>query len=652
MNEAAAQLTNEKPKQLVFRALVYVPAALFFLFICLRGYLVSFTHDEAVTFLNYVTHSWGEILNVNYTNNHLLNSLLTKLSYSVFGSSEFALRLPNMLASLLFAVYATKLLRKILPGKTIWIFGLTAVCLNAFQIDFFSLCRGYGLSMGMIMTSFYFLYCYAEKPNRVVFAFLSLLAMMFAVLANYSTLLLFLLHISAIAFLELRFRIRFSPKEITLTKWRKGWTFLLILLMIFFAFMLIKLLLHIKSFGGENFNIGGTAGFWYDTVYSLGFASCLGEWALFFPVTGESFGELMMYFIAFVFALASIILLFRLVKNRNSVPNQFMLYLFLLLFFSGTGIWLMNKWLGIPFIEDRTAIYLIPVFSLFISLVLFAEGKASVARKLLAFLFFVHPVFSFGLKANLSVAENWKCNQGNREAIAILFQQGELSDCGSSHIVVATDYLMFPVYNYYRFRAEKIRFDELFFNDCGFREGADFYLGNENPGKSYKQIWSGTDCKLWQQTNCYCDSVLRIWKLNSAPEVQKLPDGTSGKAWVNEQDANHLSFIRDTIRDTIPAGNWIHIRAVVCAEKIYGSNITSFHVKRNENEMTSHMQQVDHLFRGMHNWNTIERWSKCQIDLLPGDVIETCVFALNESRIFVKEFEVRMIKREECERNR
>lgn len=633
------------------RMLVYIPALLFFTFIGLRAAFVSFTHDEALTFLNYITHPWDEIINVNYTNNHLLNSLLAKLSYTVFGSSEFALRLPNVLAALLFAVYATKLLRKILPGKTTWIFALIAVCLNAFQIDFFALCRGYGLSLGLMMCSFYFLFRYAENRILIRFAFLSLISMALAVFANYTVLLLFLIHITAIGFLEFKNRFPFSRPAFPVKSKRFLFGILWFLLALFFTYMLIRLMLQIKSYGGENFNFGGTTGFWSDTVSSLGYISCLGEWRLFYPLTGDSFAELMMYWIAIVFGMTSIIFLFRLLRNRTSVVNQFQLYLFSLLFFCGTGIWLMNKWLGIPFSTERTALYLIPVFSLFLCLVLFAEGKAGIFRKAIAFLFFIHPVFSFGLTANLSFVENWKFNEGNREASGIIFREAESAICNSSHTIVAVDYLMYPVYNYYRFRNAKANFEELVSYDCGFRSGADFYFGNEDPGESYKLIWTGTECKVWQYKGCFCDSVLHVWQQTEKPDVQLLPDGTKGNAWVNTEEKNYLAYFTDTIRDTIPAGNWFRLHASVCAERIDGINPLQLRVMRGDQEIVSQVLPVDHLINGMENRNTIERWSYCPVEILPGDIVHTFVFVRNQSRIFVTDFSVSLHSRKDCSRN-
>src|SRR5687768_13699820 len=65
-----------------------------------RAYVLSFTFDESFSYTAYATRTVPEILGfyLPTANNHLLNSLLMKLSDNLFGNHPFALRLPNLLA--------------------------------------------------------------------------------------------------------------------------------------------------------------------------------------------------------------------------------------------------------------------------------------------------------------------------------------------------------------------------------------------------------------------------------------------------------------------------------------------------------------------------------------------------------------------------
>src|SRR5580698_6653085 len=50
--------------------------------------------DEAYTFTSYLEHSWREIYGPYDANNHVLFSILARLSIKLFGLSELSLRAP------------------------------------------------------------------------------------------------------------------------------------------------------------------------------------------------------------------------------------------------------------------------------------------------------------------------------------------------------------------------------------------------------------------------------------------------------------------------------------------------------------------------------------------------------------------------------
>jgi hypothetical protein len=84
--------------------------ALIGVYIMVRAALVPITYDEAATFFHYVHH--GKFLPGDAhwdANNHILNSALTIVSNRFFGDGEFALRLPNVLAGLLFLFCSLRL---------------------------------------------------------------------------------------------------------------------------------------------------------------------------------------------------------------------------------------------------------------------------------------------------------------------------------------------------------------------------------------------------------------------------------------------------------------------------------------------------------------------------------------------------------------
>lgn len=119
----------------------------------IRAFVLPITPDEAYTFMRYVLP--GEILPWNAhwdANNHLLNTLLTKVSNIIFGNGLLAIRLPNVIAYGLY-LYATILIASSVQNKIIrWGTSITLVCAPLI-LELFALSRGYGLSFALLLWS-------------------------------------------------------------------------------------------------------------------------------------------------------------------------------------------------------------------------------------------------------------------------------------------------------------------------------------------------------------------------------------------------------------------------------------------------------------------------------------------------------------------
>lgn len=121
---------------------------LFILIIVYKSLSMPFTFDEAYTFLNYViTRNY---FNIGLANNHLLNTILMGF-FSYFGFDVFILRLPNIIAGVIFVITAFKLSQKYSDSY----FSLTILLCNILTIDFFSHARGYGITSSLNFLAFY-----------------------------------------------------------------------------------------------------------------------------------------------------------------------------------------------------------------------------------------------------------------------------------------------------------------------------------------------------------------------------------------------------------------------------------------------------------------------------------------------------------------
>ena len=111
------------------------------------------TMDEAVTVSHWVLrdgYQWTPD-----TNNHMLNTLLMKISTSVLGVTPFSVRLPALLGGIGYSVSAL-LLALTLFGRT-WRSGCVFVILtlNPFIMDYLCVARGYSIAMAAQMFTLY-----------------------------------------------------------------------------------------------------------------------------------------------------------------------------------------------------------------------------------------------------------------------------------------------------------------------------------------------------------------------------------------------------------------------------------------------------------------------------------------------------------------
>lgn len=148
--------------------------ALFSLLI-FRAWYIPITHDEASTFFFYVqTGNYIPYKAHAYTNNHVLNSMLSSWCYNAWGAHPFVLRLPNLIA---FPVYCLGLYLLARQMQNVWArFALVALFLLIPNLtDFFALCRGYGISLACMLFGIYWLLQHFSKPAawRVALFFVS-----------------------------------------------------------------------------------------------------------------------------------------------------------------------------------------------------------------------------------------------------------------------------------------------------------------------------------------------------------------------------------------------------------------------------------------------------------------------------------------------
>jgi uncharacterized membrane protein len=136
-------------------AFAAVLAAACLAYVGARAAKVPFTYDESYSYFHYVGAPLRTVLLFQgdvSANNHSLNSILMTLFARVAGSSELALRLPNVLAFVGYAASVLYLIRR-LQHTVSRILCAVLLLMNPFVLEIFSLARGYGLALSFVLAS-------------------------------------------------------------------------------------------------------------------------------------------------------------------------------------------------------------------------------------------------------------------------------------------------------------------------------------------------------------------------------------------------------------------------------------------------------------------------------------------------------------------
>lgn len=125
-------------------------------YLVLRAVYTPVLHDEIATFFYFIQTKDFLPPGAHWdANNHLLNSFLGNVSFQLFGDAPWALRLPNVLLYPVFLMYSWKITNRIHNTTWKWSIFLALAC-TTYVFEYFALCRGYGMSLGFLMASLYF----------------------------------------------------------------------------------------------------------------------------------------------------------------------------------------------------------------------------------------------------------------------------------------------------------------------------------------------------------------------------------------------------------------------------------------------------------------------------------------------------------------
>jgi hypothetical protein len=353
-----------------FTKLFWGLSAVVFILILLRAFFIPFSHDEAATFFFYVqSNDYLPYKAHVYTNNHVLNSALANVCYHIGGSHRFVLRLPNVLSFVLLCIGVFKHFKYL---KTIY----SKIILVAFFIvtlnflDFFELCRGYGLSFAFIVLGLAYLMDYFQEKKTKAFVLFSV-CLQLALAANLILVVLLTILLFFILIFQIKNKLLSTPV-----------TAITQLINIGILIFWIKFSFFYKEHG--SLDAGAGDNYWQITFKSL----------MFFIFGTDAWRIQVLVLVAFVSIWFYAIKTF--FKTPVSTDKLFTPQLFYakVLGILIVAFWLQKKLLDVNFPEDRTGIffYLLFVLSLAFAVDAFPKPIAAVVSTVVfisSFLFFV-----------------------------------------------------------------------------------------------------------------------------------------------------------------------------------------------------------------------------------------------------------------------
>lgn len=417
-----------KPSARYTEIILWILAALFLSYTIVRAALVSITHDEAFSYLQYGVKSYLEIAKSpppHIPNNHILNTLLFKASTQIFGVSHFTLRIPNLFFHALFLVYSVLWLRKF-QSNFIKISGFLLLSANVYLLDFFALARGYGMGASLLFISLFYLFKYVEDKKLKSISF-GMVAAALAVYANFTFLYAFLGFVGV-------YNVLFLADCIHIKTLLKKNIPILIITTVLACLIVIPL----KKISGDLF--GGADSFFNNTVKSLSHS---------YLYTNSGNGSVLLAsFIVLLFSCALFYFLYTSLKRKKTrltKLNVSLLVLVLVLLIQVVQHYL----LGTPYITHRTAILYMPLFFTMLICWLHAlEQQGEFSKKIaiiLCLLLSTGALANTLIGINIKSAFEWKYDAYNEAVVTDLITLRE-----SENIRLGNTWFYEPGLNFYR----------------------------------------------------------------------------------------------------------------------------------------------------------------------------------------------------------
>jgi len=417
-----------------------------FLIICAIGLLITsiyravnfpFTHDES---LSYAGFTWQRMWK-DTANNHLLNTFLMAICAKYFGTSELSLRLPNILAHMLYLLSSLLIIKRI-KTTLIRLLVFSLLNLNPFVLNFFFLARGYGLAMGFQLVSLLLIIRAFEMKNarnHELVIFSAAFAGGLSTLASFTFLYFYLPTLITCFWLIVRGS---SLRQLKLRNF-ENMSFLVISNGLLLEFILTKIFKLQKE--GELY-FGGTTGFIKDTLNSLVRGTLYRSIDNDALVNAISISAIVIFFIMIVLEIS------RLIRMGDITLLSVLLFIL-----TSTIIIpiIQHLILKTPFPIERSALYYLPLFGLSLSFSLNSvngleiKNPLVVISKIFSILSLGAVVLLYIRTFSLDSCYDWEFDKYNKQVIQVIDRDRQIS-FPDQMISVGISWVFEPSLNFYR----------------------------------------------------------------------------------------------------------------------------------------------------------------------------------------------------------
>jgi hypothetical protein len=411
---------------------------LIFLLILYKVIFVPITHDETNTIWYYSNFNVWRIIMFpdNVPNNHILNTLLTKGFLLLFGNEQWAARLPNLLSFILYAFAIFRICKAVLKSESIFFIPAAILFIaNPYLLDFFGLCRGYGMSCALCTLSVsYLISGYSTLEKKHIWT-----ALILSILASYANFTLLVFWCSTVLITWFYFFAQFKNKLGLLFK-----PTLIISIISIIYIALIAIPLH-KMQSTDQFQYWTSSGFYKETILPLIIHSLYG-----------SHRNIFLHFNSIAFIVIGIVLINFIYVIYRFAHSQFQINSFFRPVFVTTSIILLTAGINIlqslifhtPNLNGRTALFFYPLFiSAFVTtLGLFSKIKISFLKRGIAIIITFVCLFQLSDTMSLKSVREWWFDANTFKVIEFLKNTNNNQD-----VSLKTNWLFHPSFYFYKY---------------------------------------------------------------------------------------------------------------------------------------------------------------------------------------------------------